>query len=740
MRFIIIILLLVASVAGAQDLRVFPPDSVEKRVIDAVEITRNLKIDGVLDEPEWSMAKPSPHFTQVTPVQGGPANFNTSIKVLYNDNFLYVGIICSDSLGKKALRATDLRRDFDHMEHDLVNLGFDCFNDKRNAMTFVVNPYGAQRDYLAFDAMYYDIDWDGLWRTNATRNDSSWISEVAIPWKTLRYPKTDDSIQNWGFQVYRNRRMTNEISGFSPFPLTYSASRMDYAGKLNNLKPPPPKTNISIQPYALASYDGYDGSDPSRPKEENSLKAGGELKWVINPNNVLDLTYNTDFAQADVDRKVNNTTRFNVFYPERRQFFLENASLFGINVNLGYVRSAGRTGGPMQMQPFFSRRIGLNDNGEPIPIVAGGRFVHRSDKHNYGAILIRQQGDSITSHTNFFVGRFSENLGKQNRIGGLLTVKNQPEGSNITGTTDMFFRFNGVHSLISMVSYSGSTNSGKQGVSGVAQYNYATNNWKLWWTESVVTRDFNPEMGFVSRSNVIGTTPGIIYYYRGDKLPLKKWIRSFDPGIDAQIFHEASTGKLIERQLIFYPIYFDFHNAGYLGYGLNDIFQHLPETFSPLGVPIEAGDYKYVQHTIVASSDPADKFKIFGSVNWGDYFDGRLTTGDINAFYAPIPHISLGGQFNRNTFNDVGMENISKTVDLYSIEARLALNARIQLSSFIQKNSENDLYNLNARFSWEYQPLSFIYIVFNRNQYNNALQQRQREDQLITKVSFLKQF
>ena len=732
--------MLFSFVARAQDFRVFPPDSVEKREVYAVEITRNLKIDGILDEPEWDLAKPSPRFTQVTPVQGVPPNFDTSFKVLYNDNYLYIGIVCSDSLGKKALRATDFKRDFDHMQHDLVNLGFDCFNDKRNAMSFVVNPYGAQRDYLAFDAMYYDIEWDGLWRTNTTRNDSSWIAEIAIPWKTLRYPKTDDSIQTWGFQLYRNRRKTNEISGFSPFPMTYSASRMDYAGKIKNLKPPPPKTNIQVKPYALASFDSYDGTDMARDKEATSLKAGGDIKWVINPNNVLDLTFNTDFAQADVDRKVNNTTRFNVFYPERRQFFLENASLFGINVNLGYVRSAGRTGGPMQMQPFFSRRIGLNDNGAPIPIIAGGRFVHRSFKHNYGAILIRQQGDSVTSHTNFFVGRFSENLGRQNRIGGLLTVKNQPGGSNITGTTDLFFRFRGVHSLNTMISYSGSTSSGKQGVSGITQYNYATNNWKIWWTESLVTRDFNPEMGFVSRINVIGTTPGVIYYYRGDKLPFKNWLRSFDPGIDAQIFHEASTGKLIERQLIFYPFYLNLHNAGYLGYGLNDIFQHLPETFMPLGVPIEAGDYKYLQHTITGSTDPAKKVKVLGSLNWGDYFNGRLTTADIKGFFAPIPHISLGGNFNRNVFSDVGIENINKTVDLYSIEARLALNARVQLSSFIQKNSENDLYNLNARFSWEYQPLSFIYIVFNRNQYNNALQQRQAEDQLITKVSFLKQF
>jgi hypothetical protein len=739
MKFLFIILLSYACIATAQDIKIFKPDPVKKK-IEAVEISSTLKIDGKLDEEDWSKAKTSPRFTQVAPDQGAKPTFDTRVKVVYNNNYLYIGITCLDSMGKKAIRATDFKRDFDHMKHDLVNIGFDCFNDERNAVSFVINPYGVQRDYLAFDALYYDIEWDGLWRANTARTDSGWLAEVAIPWKTLRYPKSKETVQDWGFQIYRNRRMTNELSGFSPFPLTFSASRMDYAGLLTNLKPPPPKTNIRIQPYVMTSFDRYHGSDfEMKNREETGLKAGGELKWAVNPNNVLDLTINTDFAQADVDRRVNNTTRFNVFYPERRQFFLENASLFGINVGLP-SGTVGRTGGPMQMQPFFSRSIGMNDGGEMIPIEAGGRFVHRSSKQNYGAVLMRQKGDSITSPANFFVGRFSENFGKQNRIGGLMTLKNQPEGSNLTGTVDAFIRLKEAHSFNTMISYSGTTSSGKKGFAGITQYNYSTNTWKLWWTQSVVSKNFNPEMGFISRNNVIGTTPGFIRYFRGGKLPFKKWIRSFDPGVDVQFYHQASTGKLIERQVIIYPFYLNLQNAGYLGYGVNNIFQHLPATFSPLGIEIGPGDYRYIQHTVTASSDPSKKINAKGTINWGDYFNGRLTSGDLQAFFAPVPHISIGFQFNRNQFHSVGNNLISKTVDLYSFEGRFALNPRLQLSSFFQKNSENNLYNVNVRFSWEYQPLSFFYIVFNRHFYDNELQYRQIEEQLIAKVSFLKQF
>jgi len=519
MRSLFIFLLCFAPIIRAQDVKIFKPDSAKKK-LQAVEISGNLKIDGILNEDFWKLAKPSPRFTQVAPDQGAKPNFDTHVKVLYNNNYLFIGIVCLDSLGKKAIRATDFRRDFDHMKHDLVNIGFDCFNDERNAVSFVVNPYGVQRDYLAFDALYYDIEWDGLWRTNTTRTDSGWIAEVAIPWKTLRYPKSKEPVQNWGFQVYRNRRMTFELSGFSPFPLTFSASRMDYAGQLTNLKPPPPKPNIRVQPYVLVSRNSFRGSDPGDKTENSRVKSGGELKWAINPNNVLDLTINTDFAQADVDRRVNNTTRFNVFYPERRQFFLENASLFGINVGLP-SGTVGRTGGPMQMQPFFSRSIGMNDAGELIPIDAGGRFVHRSSKHNYGALLMRQRGNDYSSPVNFFVGRFSENFGKQNRIGGLMTLKNQAGGSNLTGTVDAFIRLREAHSLNTMISYSGTTGSGKHGLSGITQYNYSTNTWKIWWTQSVVSRNFNPEMGCISRNDVIGTTPGIIRYFRGGNYPLK---------------------------------------------------------------------------------------------------------------------------------------------------------------------------------------------------------------------------
>ena len=712
----------------------FPP-LVNKKELQARESNQNIKVDGTLNEASWITAPNSPQFTQVEPNQGEVPNQETKIKVLYDDKYLYFGITCLDTLGRKAIRATDFKRDFNFQTHDLVTLCIDGFNDERNAMSFAVNPYGVQRDYLSYDARQYDIEWDGFWKTRTSRTDSGWVAEIAIPWQTLRYPKSESEIQDWGFQMYRNRRLTNEITAFSPFPRSFSAARMDYAGKIINLKPPPPNANVRIQPYILSSYNTVKSDQMINPTENRDSKIGGDVKWAINPNDVVDFTFNTDFAQADVDRQINNTTRFSVFFPERRQFFLENASLFGLNVgSLGFV------GGPMRIQPFFSRRIGLDDGGRPIPIDVGARFVHRSSNLNYGGMLIRQRSNEFTPSTNFLISRYSKNFGNQNRAGGLLTVKNNTSNTNITGTVDGFFRLGDSQTISTLISYSGNTDNDRDGLSGIVQYINSGNKWHFWWTQSVVSSNYNPELGFVSRSDVVGTTPGLIRYYRGDKLPFKKIIRAFEPSILAKVFHRASTGELIEREFTSYPLYFNLQNGGFTGYGISSIYQNIQNSFSPLNVSIGEGEYNYVRHYLFGSTDPSKKISAFARVIWGSYFDGKLTTSDFTISIIPIPHISLAAKYNSNYFQNVGINQTSKNVNLFSIEGRFAINPRIQLSGLYQRNSENDLENINVRFSWEYQPLSFFYLVYNSNNFQIDEELSQVENQLIGKVGYLRQF
>ena len=731
-RLVTILFCTLTIYSWSQDAGVFKPDTVKKEMI-AVQINGSIKVDGSLDEEEWKLAKPSPRFVQIEPQQGMAPNFETEVRVLYNRQYLYFGFVCHDSLGKKAIRATDFRRDFGIRSHDHVALSFDGFNDSRNAMALMANAYGVQRDLLVFDDILTDADWDGLWKVRTTRTDAGWSAEIAIPWQTLRYPKTQDSIQEWGFNAYRTRRMSNEISSFSAYPRNFSFTRMDYAGVLKNLQPPPPKPNIRVQPYILGSYDRYRNFPVTTDPEESNFRAGGDIKWAINPNTILDITVNTDFAQADADRQVNNVTRFSVFFPERRQFFLENASLFGVGVR----PNEDGSGGNMRIQPFFSRRIGLDDFGNPIPLDAGGRFVYRSSKRNAGVIVMRQRESPTTPGTNFFVGRFSENFGKQNRIGGLMTVKNNSDGTNVVSALDGFFRMGESHSLNAMLIHSNTGS--KNGFAGYGQYFYTNNQWKIWWTQSVVTKDFNPELGFVSRNDVIGTTPGIFWYYRGKALPFKKWIRAFEPGIFPEFYHQASTGKLIERQLAINPVWLNFQSGGFFGYIITPTYQLLTEPFAPLGVNITEGKYNYLRHQFYFSSDQSRPVSTNFNFETGSYFNGKLFAGTFSLNIAPIPHLFLQAQFNRNHFKNVGHPETNKKVDLYSLSGRLALNPRLQLIGFYQKNSENNSSNYNIRLSWEYQPLSYVYFVFNRRGFDNLQMKRQTEDHAIVKVSYLRQ-
>jgi hypothetical protein len=730
--------LLISICAAAQQTDFFKPNPI-RRELKAFPIATSIHIDGWLNEPEWALATGASDFIQVEPYQGQPSQFTTTLKILYNQKFLYVGIVCKDPKGKKAIMATDFRRDFDNIRHDLVNLTFDTYNDRRNAIVFGTNAYGVQRDLLAFDDLYFDIDWNGLWSVRTNRTDSGWFAEMAIPWKTLRYPRTIDSVQSWGFNAWRNRRFTNEMSAFSPYPRAFSAAHMSYAGVLTNLKPPPPTTNISVDPYILASDDRYTHFGGTEKPHSSSVKFGGDLKWAITPNSVLDLTANTDFAQSDVEQQINNTTRFNVFFPEKRQFFLENASLFGVQV----MMSPDQSGGSMHYQPFNSRTIGLDTSGNPIPIIGGGRFVHRSVGANYGAMVIRQKGADGGPATDFFVGRFSQNFAKQDRVGALLTVKQQPGATNIESTVDGFFRLDEANSINAIMTETTTSNTGARGFGGIVQYFNITNDHEIWLTQSVVTKNFDPQMGFVSRSDIIGTTPGMNWFYRGKLLPFKKYFLSFAPGIIPEIYYTASTRQFTEADLPVYPIWFNFKDGGNFGYGFQFVWQNLTEPFSPLNITIAPGKYRYLNHQFYYFSDPSKMINTQISYSFGTYFNGRLNTADIKLQFAPIPHISLLGEYNRNHFDHVGRNDTTTTVNLFILQGRFALNPRLQLTGIVQKNTLNNSNAWNLRIAWEYSPLSYIYVIYNRGVNNEATEppvQSQTESHLLFKSSFLKQF
>ena len=726
---------------------IFYPDSIRKELKSA-RTQENLRLNGKLDEKAWLAAPAVSNFTQVEPFQGQKSIVQTFIKTLYDEKNLYFGVFCKDTARKGTFKAPDLKRDFAWRAHDMVAIGIDGFNDKRNSMTFAFNAYEAQKDYLSFDDTFFDADWNGLWQVRTSRTDSGWVAEVVIPWKTLRYKKSTDSLQSLGINLLRMHRSANEISVWSAYPRSFGFNRIEYGGNLTNLKPPPPNaSNVQVQPYFLYAFDEYKTNQVntgifSKPK------IGGEIKWVVNPNTVLDLTFNTDFAQADTDVQVNNITRFSVFFPERRSFFLENASLFGIGISPNQDMS----GGNMQIQPFFSRRIGLDDFGNPIPIDVGARMVYRSLKYNAGGMVVRQREQGESPLTHFAIGRYSQNIGKQNRI-GLLTTLKVVDSHGLTNAysnglwgIDGFFRLGNAKSINAMLMQSVNTNSQSNGFSGYAQYLYNTNQWKFWWTQTLVSKNFNPEVGFVSRQDVVGTATGFYYYHRGKKPIYQKLIRSLEPSISAELYHQSSTGELVERSISFLPLLLNLQSGGYVRFSVMPTFQNLLTPFAPLGVNIATGKYDYNRYSLGLGSNNSKKVSYTFQYDFGSYFNGSLQTTDLQVVVAPLPHISLRMRYYDNKFSEVGEEKTNTSVTLYNIEGRFAINPRVQLIGLFQYNTQNNRQSYNIRFAWEYKPLSYIYLIYNTRAFetinlqpNRTILQNQ-EQHLIAKISFLKQF
>lgn len=697
----------------------------------AHEVSGEIKIDGILNEEDWNNAKTISNFIQVEPLQG-KATLNPSVvRILFSSKHLYIGVFCKDTLGRGAIRVPDMMRDFNWRAHDTFAIAIDGFNDHRNSMTFATNPYGAQKDYLSFDDIFFDSDWNGLWKVRTTITDAGWYAEFQIPWKTVRYGEKSGDSTIWNLNFLRLRRESNEISVWSAYPRSFGFNRMEYAGVLNQLMPPKPSTNIQFNPYTLVS--GNQMNDGIGEKSQTSgLKVGGELKWTLNPRTTLDLTANTDFAQADADIQVNNVSRFSVLFPEKRQFFLENASLFSPSV------ISGKTGGNMQFLPFFSRRVGLSSTGRTIPVDAGFRLVNRSAKQSIGVMGLRQGSIDTLPHANIFVGRYSKNLGSKIRLGSMITYKAEPdENANALGGIDGFIRFDAAQSLNFLVAGTTTENS-NSGIGGYTQYFYTSNKFTAWWTESLASEDFNPVLGFISRTNVIGTTPGVTANLRGKGLPLPNIIRSFQPGVSANIFHQASTGHLTEADIKVTPFWMEMQDGGYYGFSTNIITQDLLADFKPLGIIIPKGRYDYNRYTLAAGSDPSRKLSYTLEHNFGNYYDGKLITTDLSISLIPIPHISIKGSVNRNLFKEVGNDQGEKEVTLFTVQSRFALNPRVQLIGLYQR-SNTHLEAYNIRLSWEYQPLSYFYLVLNsRETLNGDLQVR--EQQGIVKVSFMKQF
>ncbi|MCG8323021.1 MAG: carbohydrate binding family 9 domain-containing protein [Cytophagales bacterium] len=721
------------NITLAQDNQNFPPPE-DPPVVNAHKVTGDIKVDGKLLEADWQDAEVVSDFFRMEPRQGGRYLYDTRVRILYDDKNLYIGAFCKDSLGRKGVRVQDLRRDFSWGENDIFFVQLDPQNLKQYCVSFQTTPYGNQRDLQNFNDENTDNDWNALWSVRTHRTDSGYFAEFAIPFKSIRYEQQpgDAGAVTWGISFSRLARRDYEQTVFPAIPQSFTPYRMTYAAQLRGLELPEPSANVRIEPYFLYQYDDIEKEGVNTT--EGDMKLGGDVKWAINPRSVLDLTFNTDFAQADVDRAVNNLERFNIFFPERRQFFLENSGIW-----------AGA--GNRSVTPFFSRTIGLQGsfNAEPARINGGVRYTMRNEDQAIAALYIHQAETRNSSAASFGVARYLQNYGQENNIGVMVTHRLDEqsrelgtlESNNTTLTVDGLVRPKDELTVTYMLSGSRDNSNDTLGLAGSFFAGYSTNKFYAGWLTNFVSESYHPDMGFVFQKNVIWHNPGGYFIWRPKNIP---WIRRFDPGAFFNYYHDASEpGNFQQGSIYLFPIYLIFTNGSFFQYAIFPTWQNINFDFAPLDIPIAQDDYYYTRHQINFNTDRSAKFSLSGNVNWGKFYNGIRTTIEGGLRFAPIPHATLTADYEYNNLKNLGEANENLKTHLTTIGSRFALNPRLQLSAFYQYNTFDDQGRWNIRGSWEYRPLSFIYIVFNDNRIS-GLEQPFEEQQLIGKITFLKQF
>ncbi len=711
----------------------FPPPEIPVQ-ISATKASGVISIDGRLTEADWDMAVPVTDFFRVEPVQGGQINNPTEVRILFDDKNLYFGVFARDSLGKKGVRMQDLSRDFNGLENDVFGIQIDAQNTKQYAVSFQTTPYGNQQDVQNFNDNNRDEDWNALWRVRTQRTDEGYYAEFAIPFKSIRYDKPVNGIPvEWGITFFRLARRDYEKTVFPAIPQSFSENRMIYAAKLTGLEVPPPSANIRVEPYALYQYDENRAGDLLVDKLNNP-KIGGDVKWAISPNAVLDLTINTDFAQADVDRAVNNLERFNIFFPERRQFFLENSGIW-----------AGS--GNFRVRPFFSRTIGLSNafNAAPAPLDAGARFTDRDEKRTLAALAVRQRETDNSPGSTFGVARYTKNYGKENNIGAMVTYRRDDaldalgleSENNTTLSLDGLIRPRPDITITYLLSSSIDSESGNTGFAGRIAATSTTNKYYMGYVSDIVSEEYEPGMGFVFQKDVVVHSPGGYAIVRPKSLP---FIRRWDPGVFFNYFHDFEDfGNFQQANIYIFPIYTWFKDNSFIEASFTPTWQNINFDFSPLGLQIAQGNYEYTRYTLRYNTDQSKKFSGSIRYDFGNFYNGIRNSVNAGLRYAPVPHVALNANYENNNINGVGILSENLTTDLYTASLRLALNPRVQLSTFYQYNSFDEQGRWNVRFSWEYMPLSFLYIVFNDTQ-TDAFDPIQSSTQFISKITLLKQF
>lgn len=688
--------------------------------INATRYEGEIDLDGELNEEIYSQVSPISNFTQQLPDEGQPASEETEVWVFYDSNNLYVTAKNYDSAPEEDWVANEMRRDTSQLRtNDSFSVMLDTYKDRRNGVAFLVTPIGGFSDFAIANegdrGRGVNFDWNIVWNSRVGRFDGGWTVEIQIPFRSLRYEPGAE--QSWGIQFRRIVRRLNEASYLTELPISAAFGnslvagmwRISQAATLNELEVPPRNFNLEIKPYTLGTLTTNRLASP-QINDELDGEAGVDVKFGITNNLTADFTYNTDFAQVEVDERQVNLTRFNLFFPERREFFLEGRGNFDFtqprNLDIPTM--------------FFSRRIGL-ERGQVVPIDVGARLTGKVGSFDVGALTIGTDGGGLdgVESTDFSVLRIKRDILSRSRVGLILTDRSKSTvsaGSNRLYGVDGQFNFLTDFEVSAFAAKTETEGLKGDDLSYMGNFEYNGDRYGLRSGYLVVEDNFNPEIGFKRRNN--------FKQYEGaarfsPRIASSERIRRLVLEANTESYWSATTDNLETRK---HELSFDaeFEEGDRASVAIVDEFEMITRPFriAP-GVTLQPGEYDFTSYELSYRLGTQRRFSGFMSLRVGDFWSGTNTAISLSAGRLEVsPQLSIEPSY---TLNEVELPEGDFRTELSRFRVTYTITPRMYFSGLVQYDSRANSFSSNLRFRWEWAPGSELFVVYSDDRDTNPI-------------------
>ena len=675
----------------------------EQWVVRPRKIESPPKIDGVLDEPFWDEIEPITDFRQYEPDNRAVPTEKTEVRICYDSRFLYFGVRAYDSEPDKII-ARVFERDRSVDDDDSFTVAIDPLNDDRNGVLFDSNTLGTKRDVQYTEKGNYNGSWDTVWYTKGNIDELGFTMEIAIPFFALRFKPTEDV--EMGLYLERVNRRKNETTCWPHLTRDFNYRSVSQYGRMVGLHGIQRGVDLEVKPYGIGGYS------ETPAESDRVVDAGIDVKWGLTSNLTTDLTLNPDFAQVESDALQVNLTRFSLFYPEKREFFLENAGLF----QFGLSRTA---------EVFFSRRIGIHD-GREVPILGGARVYGLMGDTNLGLMTMQTRESGGFSGENFSVARVKHNIFGRSYVGGIVTSR---QGAVVEDTTlggDFMFLFGRNFKVDGSLARSGGSGSGEGDWMANFGVNHDTDlyNWTIRYDD--IDPEFNPGIGFISRPDQRAVFVDANYKPR----PGWNGVRQLTMGTS---FQRIENHAGVVETLYWSPTFrVGFQSEAWISAAYDDLFDYVPFSFTVApGVVIPSGEYRNHQGIVRFRTGRARRIVLSGFFGGGSYYDGHISSTNLALTVQPIPQVHLNAD---NSLDKVDLPGGSFDSLISMLSASYYFSPALATRLTAQYSSVREDFIFNFRMRWIYAPRSEVWLVYDEGHRFGLLEPSLRDRALIAKI------